>query len=411
MAIINNYAKEKNDVDGILALSALAASSKKEDPSVINATVGMMMDENGKFVEYETIKNIVKNLSPEDKYAYAQSNGGNNYANNVEKLIFGPFLGEICKNNKLATVATPGGSGAISLVLQNYLEENNFVLLPSSMWEPYIQFVKERRLKYLTYNLYKNHKLDIESIKQTIEKVNDEKLVIVINDPCHNPTGFTMNSSDYDNLIEMLNGVNKKIIILFDISYIDYATNLGIDTRRNFLKLEKLNSNILVTFAFSGSKTFGLYGLRIGACTVLTKSEEELELFKQAADYSARATWSSPSKYGISIINNVASSENINNAFKNELKYYTDILNVRAKNFISESKKYNLPLSEYHSGFFIKVYSDNPILLAKKLIYNKVFVVPLQDSIRIALSAINSSEAKKLPEIIKKTTREMEDKN
>lgn len=411
MAIINRYAKEKNDVDGILALSALAASSKKSDQTVINATVGMMMDENGDFVEYQAVKEITKAMQPEEKYAYAESNGGNNYASNVEKLIFGSFLGQIRKNNYLATIATPGGSGALALVLQNYLEENNTVLLPSSMWEPYIQFAKERKLKYLTYNLYSNHKLDVNSIKETIDRVNEDKLVIIINDPCHNPTGFSMSDEDYDNLIELLNKTNKKIIIIFDISYIDYAMNMGTNTRKNFLKLEKLNSNILTTFAFSGSKTFGLYGIRIGACTLLTKSKEELELFKQAGDYSARATWSSPSRYGISIINKIASDEKINKLFKEELKYYTKLLDNRASNFIAEASKYNLHLSEYRNGFFIKVYNDNPALLAKKLIDKKVFVVPLKDSIRIALSAINSLEAKRLPEIIKKTTREMEEKD
>lgn len=405
MTFINKYANEKNDKDDILALSSQARKSKNEDDKVINATVGMLIDEQGQFIEYKCVKKITDNFIPEDKYAYSVSNGGDNYARNVEKLIFGPFLAQISKEFHIATVATPGGSGALAMAFQNYLEEGNTVLLPSSMWEPYMQFAKERKLKYSLYNLYKNHQLDVDSIEKEIIKIKDDKVLIIINDPCHNPTGFTMSDSDYDNLFAKLNHINKKIIILFDISYIDYAEEMGINTRRNYLKLAKLNDNILSLFAFSGSKTFGLYGLRIGACTIISKDQNEIDLFNQAADYTARATWSSPSKYGISVINTITENETIKKEFDDELKYYTNLLNQRAQYFINESKREGLSLSEYHNGFFIKVYTDTPNLLAKELIKNKVFVVPLKDSIRIAISAINTSEAKILPSIIKKTMK------
>ncbi len=407
MTIINKYAKEKNDKDGILALSALASKSKAKDPQVINATVGMMIDEEGNFVEYKKVNEITSKFTATDKYAYSESSGGSNYARNVEKLIFGPFLGQICEDFKLSTVATPGGSGAIALSLQNYLEEGDTVLLPSSMWEPYIQFAKERKLKYRLYNLYRNHLLDVASIKTEIEKVESDKVFIIINDPCHNPTGFSMTDQDYDHLIEMFNSLNKKVVILFDISYIDYADGMGQKTRKNYLKLKNLNSNILVLFAFSGSKTFGLYGLRIGACTIISKNEEEIALFKQAADYTARATWSSPSKYGLSVINQIVGNEDNYTAFYQELAYYTNLLKIRANNFIASATKLNLSLSEYKNGFFIKVYTDNPATLAKVLIKNKVFVVPLKDSIRIALSAISAREAELLPAIIDQTMKEI----
>lgn len=409
MAIINESAKQKNDTDNILALSAKARKEKAINPNVINATVGMLMDEKGNFLEYQAVNKASEILTSQEKYAYDVSSGSNNYLRNVEKLIFGPFLAEICENFKLATVATAGGSGALYITLKNYLERGNTVLLPSSMWEPYIQFAKEQSLNYQTYNLYKNHQFDYNDLKEEINKIKDDKLAIFINDPCHNPTGFSMTDQDYDNLIKTLNETNKKIILLLDISYIDYGNEFGNNTRKNYLKLKDLNDNILVLFAFSASKTFGLYGLRLGALTLMTKFEEEKNLFIKATGYSARATWSSPSKYGISLVNKIIENESINKIFKQELKNNSDLLQQRSKIFIEQANKSDLIISEYNAGFFIKVFYQNPKLLSEKLMDKNVFVVPLKDSIRIALSAISLHDANILPNIIKETIKEIEE--
>lgn len=408
MAIINDFAKQDIKVDSILSLSSEAKNAKMQNKNVINATVGMLMDEDGNFLEYTAVNQASSKLKADEKYAYDVSSGSINYQHNVEKLIFGPFLAEICENFHIVTTATAGGSGAIYLTLKNYLEENNTVLLPTSMWEPYMQFAKIQKLNYQTYNLYNNDQFDVNSLKEKILNIKDDKVAIIINDPCHNPTGFSMSDIDYDNLIQTLNQINKKIILLLDISYIDYAKEKGNIARKNYPKLKNLNDNIITLFAFSASKTFGLYGLRLGALTLMTKDEEEKELFRKTTDYTARATWSSPSKYGISLINHISENEELNTIFSEELNYNIMLLNKRSNNFIKESKKLNLPISNYKAGFFIKVYSDNPEQLAKKLIEKNIYVVPLKDSIRIAISAINTEESLILPNVISQTIKELQ---
>lgn len=406
MSIINEYSKQKTETDQILALSQKANKHKQCDSTVINATVGMMFDEDGKFSTYQAVEDIETKLASIDKFGYSATSGGNNYQKIVEEWIFGDNIDFIKQNFYLHTVATIGGSGALAIAFSNYLEAGETVLLPNMMWTPYLQFAKERKVKTTTYNLVKDDCLDIADIEKTINLVEGNKVLLIINDPCHNPTGFTMSENDYDKLIEILNRCQKQIVLLLDISYFDYTSDLGQEVRTYYQKLIKLRTDIVTLFAFSGSKTFGLYGLRIGACTILTKEQQEYELFKTATEFTARATWSSPSHFGVSLIEEIITNQK--SQFRIELKNNAILLENRSKVFLEEASKFPLQLSPYIIGFFIVVYFDKPLELTQKLQEKKVYVCPLNNGIRIAFSSISIEEARKLPKIIYECEVEIE---
>ena len=66
---------------------------------------------------------------------------------------------------------------------------------------------------------------------------SQKSITLVINDPCHNPTGFCMSDSDYDNLIALLNSFDYPFLLLMDMAYFDfydYDENL---IRKRFAKL------------------------------------------------------------------------------------------------------------------------------------------------------------------------------
>ena len=89
--------------------------------------------------------------------------------------------------------------------------------------------------------------------------------------------------------------------------------------RKRFGKLSNLNDNISINFAFSGSKSFGLYGLRIGANILFSKNQEEVCNFSNAITYTARSNWGSSSRLGISIVEKLVLNDEYYELFKDEI--------------------------------------------------------------------------------------------
>lgn len=401
---------EKKLSNNILTLSQIAAEAKRKNPNVINATIGMLNDSNDDFYTFKAVGEVLKTISYYESFSYADTDGGEKFKNAVLNWVFGKYLPQFLESHHAGVVATPGGSGAIATTFSNYLNPKDKVLVPSVMWETYITIAKERDCGVERYDLYdQDGKFNLNSIKENILKLMSQQksIVLVINDPCHNPTGFCMKDEDYDSLVNLLNEFNYPIVLLMDVAYFDFYDVDRDIIRSRFYKLSKLNENILVNFAFSGSKTFGIYGLRIGANILLSKNKEEIDNFANAIAYTARANWGSSSRLGISIVEKLLTTSTYYEMFKEEVKDVALMLQQRSDAFITEANKIGLEMLPYERGFFVCVPSTDPVLLMNKLHEYNVYVVVTKTCIRIALCAISGEEAKQLPQLILKAKKEL----
>ena len=346
--IISEKNQQKKLSNNILSLAQEAKKAKDLNHNVINSTIGMLADENNEFYTFKAVKEVMDSLSDYRKFSYSDTDGGANFEKAILTWVFGDSLSQMQKKH-LSVIATPGGSGAIGVVFSNYMQKNDKVLLPKNMWETYITFAKERECDYITYDLFNEAgRFDLESVKKGIDSLLDQDtIVLVINDPCQNPTGFCLSDSEYDSLVNLLNSYQKNMVLLMDMAYFDYYSSNGEIIRKRYEKLLKLNDHVLTVFAFSGSKSFGLYGLRIGAAIALHQNQKEVEFFKNSASYFARSYWSSSSTLGINIIEELVLNETYQEMFKKELKVMSSTLEERAKVFLDEANK----------KFFIKYYN------------------------------------------------------
>ena len=403
--IINKTASNKKLKNNILALGNEAAKAKKADPEVINATSGMLKNENGTLYEFECVKKAVASLSSAEKYGYSNSGGTKTFSEAVYFSLFGKYLPEIRNSAFIKCIPTPGGSGALSISFFNYLEPGETILLPNHMWENYLSIANEAGINTDTYQLfYEEDEFDFNDLSKKINALKNKqnRIMILINDPCENPTGFCMKEKDYDELINIAkNDPNHNYIYLVDVAYFDFY-NVNPDIiRSRFAKFKDIPDNALALFIFSGSKSFGLYGLRIGALVALSKSEEEAELFKEANSYSSRARWSAPSTLGISIIEKLVLDENNRETYEEELKFVCAMLEKRSLAFLESAKEVGLKTLPYERGFFICVPCKDPNKIMEALHQDKVHVVSTKSCLRIALCAISKEEAARLPRIIK----------
>lgn len=402
---ISKSAEHKELKNNILALASEANKAKKKDSSVINATTGMLKNEDGSLYEFESVKSAIKDLNVSEKFAYVNSTGTPKYAEAVLLSIFGKYLEEVKKECYIDCLATPGGSGALNLTFTNYVERGETVLLPNHMWENYLSYGVEMGFNSATYSLFdENGNFDIEDLKHKVInlKHTQNKILILINDPCENPTGFCMKEKDYDALINIArDNPNTNFIYLMDVAYFDFYNVDSNIIKKRYAKFKDIPSNALALFVFSGSKSFGLYGLRIGALCALSKDEEEIKDFKRVSSFSCRAKWSSSSTLGMSIIEKLVLNEEYISSYEEEIKTVCAMLEERSIAFLKAAKEVGLETLPYEKGFFICVPSKDPERLMKELQKDGVYAISTHSALRIALCSINKSEASRLPKLIK----------
>lgn len=396
--------QQKKMLENVLAVSAKARKEKELNNEVINATSGSYYDETGNIKVFDCVKETFEKPKFNSHLSYANVRGTKAFQEVVTKWVFGDNYQNDYPNYLFNTIATPGGTGALSLAIGTYLEEKEGIMLPSIMWPAYLQIAKNQGINTFTYELYdENENLNINSILEVGEQLQEkfDKVAIIINDPCHNPTGFMMSKNDYQNLVQALNklALKTKVILIMDIAYLDYGKNTGNDTRNNFKILQQLSENVMILFAFSASKTFGLYGLRLGALIQLTKSIYEQQLFIDATSYFARSTWSNCSHLAMDIVENTLSNEQKKQDFICEIAKASNNLAKRAKIFVDELTKYQVPFAPYKNGFFILILINN-LEFEKEVEKLGAYGVHFASGYRIALSSINEKEAKRLATIV-----------
>ena len=402
---INKNAENKSLKNNILALSKEALEAKKIDDEVINATAGTLKSEDGSLYVFPSVEKALRSLSNKEKYAYANSAGSPEYKSAVIRKVFGRYEDDVKKHCFIESIATPGGTGALNLAFTNYVDRGETVLFPNHMWENYLNCAKELEFIPETFLLFdENGRFNINDLSKHINEIkkHQKRIMILINDPCENPTGFCMKEEDYDNFIALArNNPETDFVFLVDVAYFDYYSTNGNTIRSRFAKFKDIPDNAVALFSFSGSKSFGLYGFRVGALLIVTKEEKEAKAFVEANNFSCRVKWSSTSTSGMNIITKLVLDEKYNHEYEEEVKYVVSMLEERSLIFIEEAKKVGLETLPYERGFFICVPVNEPDEVRKKLHEDKVYLISTKNCLRIALCSMTKGEAKRLPRIIK----------
>lgn len=390
--------------DNVFAVVKLAKDDIKKNglENVVDATIGSLYDETGKIVAFHSVFNHYDQIPHEQKAKYASSFLGNEA---YRKQVYEWVKQSEILNLHHEVIATPGGSGAISLTFSNILDPNETVIIPDIAWGSYSLMADQNNLNVETYQMFFGNKFNIDSFKEVVLKVKQtqNKILVVINDPCHNPTGYTMTINEWNEVIDFMNEVSKDIpcIILNDIAYIDYSYTLK-DSRKYLNTFNKINNNLLCIVAFSISKSLTSYGLRCGAALALSKNPETTKEIKIVFEKSARAIWSNIPNAAMDnfvwvTVENIAE-------YMDEKQKYIDLLKERSDIFIKEAKECDLPLYPYKEGFFVTIKFNNNEernCVHQTLIDNHIYTVCVNKGIRVAVCSTSTAKIKGLAKKIK----------
>ena len=400
MSFIRKDHTTKPLLDTVFRYNAMAKTRAIQGHDVINATIGSLCDENAQLVAYKCVYNDLNKMDNRIKASYPDSLKGNKrYLDDVYNYV----MEDKCPTLNHFEIATPGGSGAISITLNSILDKDDKVIIPNIAWGSYMLMANEFHFKPVTYNMFKNNKFDLTDLKNKIkDSVNSQgKALVVINDPLQNPTGYSMTLKEWEKLIDFCNSLNGQVVILNDIAYIDYSFNKN---AKEYMKLfNKINDNVAIVVAFSASKTMTSYGIRYGASIILTKNYDDGKEILDLMEKISRATWSCVNNGGMNSFVNMY--ENYLPKFIKEKKTYINLLKKRSKILLAEAKKENIPLYPFKEGFFLTIKCDNNEYrdqVFDKLIADDIYTVKTNLGLRIAICSLPLKQCEVIMSKIKK---------
>ncbi len=394
---------EPDAVFSILKEANLAIKKYGQD-KVINASIGAIYTEEEKFAMLASVEDYFRKIPAEELMNYAPISGLPEF---LEAAISDTFQGFQPKNTYVSAIATPGGTGAVRHAIYNYLEQGQKVLVPDWAWGPYHTIAGEHLRGVETYAMFdQDNHFNLSALMEKAEGLlqSQDNLVAIFNTPAHNPTGYSVTEEEWRNLLKFFKDCaadeKKKIVLLLDMAYLDYAGTVE-ETRRFMQLFGDLPENILVTIAYSMSKSYLVYGLRSGALIALSSSPEVIKEFAEISAFSNRGVWSNGTRCAQRLLADVAKDPVLRNKIIAERNVYRDLLRKRAGILLEEAKEIGLQLMPYHSGFFITVPTTNPRQVAEKLMSHNLFTVPLKKGIRLAICAVPSQKVPGIAKTIK----------
>ena len=369
---------------------------------VVNATIGSLLDDDGNLVILSSVVEVLKGLTPIDYADYAPIAGTPDFIKAVKKAAFGSYVPKAYTE----AIATPGGTGAIRNTIQNYSKRGDKVLTSDWFWAPYTTIAQDIERSITSYTLFDdNGNFNTASFESKVNELlsSQDGLVIILNTPAHNPTGYSFTLEDWDKILRIVKDAakspSKKVTLLVDIAYVDYAGDEE-EYRKFYPLLEDLPTNILVVIAYSLSKSCTMYGMRSGAMICMTSDKEIADEFKTVCSFSSRGTWSNCNRAAMATLSNIYADEELLAKVTSERQGYCKMLVQRGKAFQKAANEVGLKIVPFDAGFFVSVPCDNPDAVGEELQKEGIFAVPLGKGLRVSVASIPEEICKKLPEAI-----------
>lgn len=396
-SMVASHSRGKAAGDKIFGASAAANAAKAKfgRENVVDATIGVLLDDDESLVCLPTVEKVFRSMAMPDFIAYAPIAGLPGY---LDAVIEACFL-----NNKpdayIKAVATSGGSGSIHHAIWNYTELGDTILCADWYWDPYRVLADGLMRKIDTFELFDSaQQFNIKSLEQKVNELlsKQDSILLILNTPAHNPVGYSLSDSDWDNVLSILKKAakdGKKVTLFVDVAYLDFSGEKN-ECRAFFRKFGKLPANILVIVGYSMSKGFTLYGQRTGAIIGVSSDKDVIDEFQVTNSYTSRATWSNCNRGAMHLLSTIYKDKELLAQLDSERAHYYQKIKERSEIFAAEAKAANLKTLPYIAGFFLSIPAKNPDAVCLKLHDDNIFAVPLAKGVRIALCAIPAAKVK-----------------
>lgn len=338
--------------DPILGLNeAFKTDPRKEK---VNLSIGVYCTEEGKVPLLKVVEQTEKKLAESgEPHTYLPISGIPAFTSGVQKLIFGA-TSEVVKSKRAATVQSLGGTGALKVgadFLSTVLT-NPEAVVSAPTWQNHVAIFESAGFKVGSYPYYdkKTGGIDFPAMLDCLNGLKKDT-VVILHACCHNPTGVDLTQEQWAQVINVCKA--KELIPFLDIAYQGFGEGLDEDAGaiRQFAA-----SGIPFFVSNSFSKSFSLYGERIGALTVVCHDEEEAKRVNSKLKSVIRANYSNPPAHGAKIVSAVLNDPELLQQWHADLKgmreRIKEMRHLLAEALKKEKAKVDFSFIEDQNGMF-----------------------------------------------------------
>ncbi len=301
--------------DPILGINeAFAADS---NPNKVNLGVGVYYDDDGKLPLLKCVQAAEKLMmeSPKPR-GYLPIDGIAAYDSAVKSLVFGAES-EAVKSGRIATAQGIGGTGGLKIGADflKKLGPSAKVMISDPSWENHRALFTQAGFEVVSHPYYDAARRGI-NFEGMLAALNSAETgtIAVLHACCHNPTGYDISATQWDQVIAVVKA--RKLTPFLDMAYQGFGQGIAEDGAV-VAKFVAAGLSFLVSTSFS--KSFSLYGERVGALSVLCQDKEEAGRVLSQLKVVIRTNYSNPQIHGATVVATVLNTPALRTQWEGEL--------------------------------------------------------------------------------------------
>jgi aromatic-amino-acid transaminase len=282
------------------------------NPKKVNLGVGVYTDDNGKIPLLECVRHAEsERLKTAPPRGYLPIDGLPAYDKAVQELVFGS------QEKNIVTVQALGGTGGLKLGADflKHINPRAEVWISEPSWENHRQLFEAAGFTVKSYTYYEptTRGLDFAGMQRALNAIPAGSIV-VLHACCHNPTGVDLDKDRWGAVLESVR--SRGLVPFLDLAYQGFAEGLDEDAHAARL-FARAMSPVFVSSSFS--KSFSLYGERVGALSVVTASPEEAMRVLSQIKRIVRTNYSNPPTHGGEIVATVLNNPQLRSLWDREV--------------------------------------------------------------------------------------------
>jgi aromatic-amino-acid transaminase len=301
--------------DPILGLNEQFAADP--NPAKVNLGVGVYYDENGKLPLLKCVRAAEEMMMEAARpRGYLPIDGIAAYDAATQSLVFGAE-NEARRAGRIATVQGVGGTGGLKIGADLLARMNRQarVLISDPSWENHRALFEGAGFEVATYPYYNaaRHDVDFAAMLGALRAATPGTIV-VLHACCHNPTGCDLTPAQWREVVALL--VERRLVPFLDMAYQGFGEGIAEDG----LAVELcLAAGLDFFVATSFSKSFSLYGERVGALSVVCASADEAARVLSQLKRVIRTNYSNPPTHGAAVVAHVLATPALRILWEEEL--------------------------------------------------------------------------------------------
>lgn len=309
--------------DPILGL--LTQYREDTHPQKVDLGVGVYKDPTGVTPILSCVKKAEKfRLDTETTKVYIGPTGSPQFNTLMTELAFGANHSAILAN-RIRTVSTPGGTGALR-VAGDFIKRcnpNAVLWVSDPTWANHVGLFEAAGITVKTYPYYDydSKSLKFDEMLAALSQVSPDD-VVLFHACCHNPSGMDLTTAQWDKVVALTK--EQGFTPLIDMAYQGFGDGVDIDAYGVRKMAAAVDNMILCS---SCSKNFGLYRERIGSCSVIAKDAHTANVAQSVLLYVVRCLYSMPPAHGAAIVETILGSAELKQEWLDELKVMRDRIN------------------------------------------------------------------------------------